>query len=312
MKSLLALLVALSLACGAARAEYPDRPIQVLVPFPPGGVVDSVARRFSDTMAEVLKQSVVVLNRDGASGIIAMQALANAAPDGYMLSFAPNGPLTIQPSLRNVPYTLDSFRPICQVSVVTYVLVVAPDSPITNLEQFMARAKSQGEMKTAIGGLGTLPHFALLMLAQAGHSKFLIVPFRGDPGVTLAVKSGEVEGGVLGVDTALAQGFRILATFAPTRLAFLPDTPTAREQGFDVVASSNTGLFAPRNVSKSIVDKLEAACRTVTQDARFTKALLQFKQDPAYLPAAEFAAVLAGDAKDKRKLIEQTGIRQEK
>lgn len=299
------------LGSALAHADYPERTIQVLVPFPPGGVVDSVARRFSETLAELLKQPVVVLNKDGASGIVAMEALVNAAPDGYTLAFSPNGPLTIQPSLRKTPYELSSFRPICEVSEITYVLVVAPTSPITNLAQLMTRAKTDAGARTAFGGVGTLPHFALVELAKAGNAKFLNVPFRGDPGVTLAVKSGEVDAGVLGVDTALAQGFRIIAAFAPARVSFLPDVPTAREQGFDVVAISNTGLFAPKNVSGPVADKLEAACATVVKEQRFAKALQQFKQESAYLPGQQFTSLLAKDAETKRKLIETSGIKQD-
>lgn len=159
-KSLRWVAVALLAVSASARAEYPERPIQVIVPFPPGGVVDSVARRFSEVLSDQLKQSAVVMNKDGASGIVAMEFLANAAPDGYTLAFSPNGPLTIQPSLRKTTYDLKSFRPVCQVSTITYVLVVPPNSPVTNLQQFVARAKGEGGVKFAIGGVGTLPHFA--------------------------------------------------------------------------------------------------------------------------------------------------------
>jgi len=292
-------------------AEYPERPLQVIVPFPPGGVVDSVARRFSEVLTDQLKQPAVVMNKDGASGIVAMEALANAAPDGYTLAFSPNGPLTIQPSLRKTTYDLKSFRPVCQVSTITYVLVVPPNSPVANLQQFVARAKGEGGVKFAIGGVGTLPHFASLELQRASNTKFLTVPYRGDPGVTLAVRAGEVDAGVLGVDTALAQGFRIIAAFAPQRLVFLPDAPTAREQGFDVVASSTTGLFAPRQVPSQVVARLEAACATVTKEPRFAAAMGQFKQEAAYLPGDKFTAALEADAEDKRKLIEAVGIKQD-
>lgn len=310
-KSLRWVAVALLAMPALARAEYPERPLQVIVPFPPGGVVDSVARRFSEVLSDQLKQSVVVMNKDGASGIVAMDLLANAAPDGYTLAFSPNGPLTIQPSLRKTTYDLKSFRPVCQVSTITYVLVVPPNSPVTNLQQFVARAKGEGGVKFAIGGVGTLPHFASLELQKASNTKFLTVPYRGDPGVTLAVKAGEVDAGVLGVDTAMAQGFRIIAAFAPQRLVFLPDAPTAREQGFDVVATSTTGLFAPRQVSSQVAAKLETACATVTKEPRFTAAMAQTKQEAAYLPSDKFTAALATDAENKRKLIETVGIKQD-
>ncbi|MEO8754454.1 MAG: tripartite tricarboxylate transporter substrate binding protein [Casimicrobiaceae bacterium] len=297
--------------CVSVHAEYPERALQVIVPFPAGGVVDSVSRRFSEVLADIVKQPVVVLNKDGASGIIAMDLLANAPPDGYTVAFSPNGPLTIQPSLRKTTYDLKSFRPICQVSVITYVLVVPATSPITNLQQFVARAKSEAGVKLAIGGVGTLPHFASLELQKATSTKFLTVPYRGDPGVTLAVKAGDVDAGVLGVDTALAQEFRIVAAFSPQRLPFLPAAPTAREQGFDVVAASTTGLFAPGRVPSQVAGKLEAACAAITRDARFVAALGQFKQEAAYLPGEQFTAALAADAEEKRKLIEAVGIKQD-
>lgn len=302
-------LIALLPLCMPARAEYPEHTVQVLVPFPAGGVIDSVSRRFSELMAPLVKQPVIVVNKYGGSGIVAMEVLANSAPDGYTLVFSPNGPLTIQPSLHKTTYDLNTFRPICQVSVVYYVLVALPTSPITNLQQFIARAKSDAGVKLAIGGLGTLPHFASLQLQKASNTKFLTVPFRGDPGVTLAVRAGDVDVGVLGVDTALAQGFRIIAAFAPQRLSYLPDAPTAREQGFDVVAMSNTGLLAPKQVGNQIAGKLEAACAAVTKDARFADAMTQFKQEAAYLPGDKFSAVLVADAEEKRKLIEATGIK---
>jgi tripartite-type tricarboxylate transporter receptor subunit TctC len=303
--------IALLAFCLSAHAEYPERSLQVIVPFPPGGVVDSVSRRFSEILADILKQPAVVVNKDGASGIIAMELLANSAPDGYTLAFSPNGPVTIQPSLRKTTFDLKTFRPICQVSVITYVLVVPPTSPITNLKEFIARAKEGGGVKFAIGGVGTLPHFASLELQKASNTKFLTVPYRGDPGVTLAVKAGDVDAGVLGVDTALAQQFRIIAAFAPQRLAFLADTPTAREQGFDVVAASTTGLFAPRQVPTQVAGRLEAACAAITKEPRFVAALGQFKQEAAYLPGDQFMAALAADAEDKRKQIEAVGIKQD-
>jgi len=303
--------VGLLLFCVSAYAEYPEKALQVIVPFPAGGVVDSVARRFSEVLADQVKQPAVVVNKDGASGIVAMELLANAPPDGYTLAFSPNGPLTIQPSLRKTTFDLKTFRPICQVSTITYVLVVPPSSPVTNLAQFVARAKGAEGVKFAIGGVGTLPHFASLELQKASGTKFLTVPYRGDPGVTLAVKAGEVDAGVLGVDTALAQGFRIIAAFAPQRLAFLPDAPTAREQGFDVVSTSTTGLFAPKQIPSQVAGKLEAACAAITKEARFVAAMSQFKQEAAYLPGDKFNAALTVDAEEKRKLIEAVGIKQD-
>jgi tripartite-type tricarboxylate transporter receptor subunit TctC len=304
-------LAALLAVTGSARAEYPERPVQVIVPFPAGGVVDIVARKFAEAFTEVVGQMVVVVNRDGASGVVGTQAAANASPDGYTLAFDPNGPLTVQPSLRTTPYGLASFRPVCQVFSYPYVLAVAEKSPISSLNDFVAKAKSGATLTYAFGGVGTAPQFAALQLSQNAGIKLLGVPFRGDPPASVGLKGGEVDSAVLTVEIARQLQFKILAVFAEKRLSVLPSIPTAREQGFDVVASTTAGLLAPARIPADVAKKLDAACEKATQSPKFVSGMKQLEQQIAYLPGDKFGAALAADADTKRRLIERSGIKQE-
>ena len=308
---MLAVVAALVVLSGSARAEFPERPIQWVVPFPAGGTLDVVARRFAESFAEAVGQSVVVVNRDGASGVIGTQVVANASPDGYTLAFDANGPLTVQPSLHKTPYGLSSFRPVCQVSSYSYALAVPENSPIESLKDFVAKAKG-GTIKYAFGGVGTAPQFAAIQLSQAAGIELFGVPYRGDPPAVLGLKGGDVDAAVLTTEVARQQKFKILAVFADRRLSVLPEVPTAREQGFDVTAFTTAGLLAPAKIRDADARKLDVACDKAAHSPKFVAAMKQLEQQVAYLPGKEFGAALAADTEVKRRLIQTSGIKQEK
>lgn len=308
---LIATLAALLVVAAPARADFPERPIQFIVPFPAGGTLDVVARKFGEAFSDVVGQSVVVVNRDGASGVIGSEVVANGAPDGYSLAFDPNGPLTVQPSLRKTPYSLASFRPVCQVVSYAYVLAVAEDSPINSLKDFVARAKSGADVKYAFGGIGTAPQFAALQFAHAAGITMLGIPYRGDPPAAMGLKGGEVDSAILTVEIARQLNFKILAVFADKRLPVLPDVPTAREHGFDVIANSFAGLLAPAKIRDDVAKKLDVACEKAVRSPKFVAGMKQLEQQIAYLPADKFGAALAADADVKRRLIQTSGIKQQ-
>ncbi len=291
-------------------AVYPERAVEFIVPFPAGGTLDIVARKFGEAVTEAIGQPVVVVNRDGGSGIVGVQSVANASADGHTIAFTPNGPLTVQPSLRKTAFSLASFRPICQVFTYSIVLAVAENSPILTLKDFIAKAKG-GNVNYAFGGVGTAPQFAALQLSQVAGVKLLGVPYRGDPPGALALRSGDVQSAILTVEIARQQKFRILAVFAEQRIAALPNVPTAREQGYDVIASTMAGLVGPAKMADDAAKMLEAACDKATRSVKFAAGMKQIEQTVAYLPASAFSAVLASDAESKRKLIESSGIRTE-
>lgn len=306
------LLLAASALLGVANvhAAWPERPIQLVVPFPPGGVNDIVARKFAATLATQVKQSVVVMNRDGASGTIGTAAVASSS-DGYTIGFIPNGPLTVQPALnRNVPYSLDDFKPVCQIFTYTNVIAVRPGSPVKNLQDFLKTSRA-GDKELSFGheGVGTAAHFGMLQLAQATGSKFLGVPFRGAPPVALALKSGEIEAGILAADVARPHGFTVLAVTSEKRQAIFPDIPTLREQGVDVIAKTYAGVLAPVNMPADAMKVMERACAEVAHSPEFQGALKAMDIAVEYLDRERYESTLRADSVVKRRLIESSGIR---
>jgi tripartite-type tricarboxylate transporter receptor subunit TctC len=308
---MLAMLAALLIVASSARAEFPEHPIQFVVPFPAGGTLDIVARKFAESFAEAVGQSIVVMNRDGASGVIGTQVVSNAAPDGYTLTFDANGPLTVQPSLYKTSYSLSSFRPVCQVFSYSYALAVPEDSPLSSLKEFVAKAKA-GTVKYAFGGIGTAPQFAALQLSQAAGIKLLGVPYRGDPPAALGLKGGEVDAAVLTDEVARQLNFKVLAVFADKRVPVLPDVPTAHEQGFDVFAYTTAGLLAPVKIHDDVAKKLDVACEKAVKSSKFVAGMKQLEQQIDYLPGDKYGAALAADTDAKRRLIQTSGIKQEK
>src|SRR4051794_611415 len=165
----LALAGCLLSGCAAAQAAWPERPIQLIVPFPAGGGVDVIARPFAERFGELLHQPVVVVPRDGAAGTIGMGVVAAAKPDGYMLAFSPSGPITIQPHvIPSLAYKADSLQPVCQLFASEYVLAVRADSPYKSLDDLVKAARAQpGKLTYGFGGVATSPHLAIAEFANA-------------------------------------------------------------------------------------------------------------------------------------------------
>lgn len=295
----------------AAQPAWPDRPIQLIVPFPAGGGVDAIARPFAEMLGESLHQAVVVVPRDGAAGTIGTGLVAAARPDGYTLAFTPNGPITVQPHvIPTLAYKPDQLLPLCQVFAVQYVLAVRADSPYKTLGELFAAAKAQpGKVSYGFGGIATAPHLAISQLTIAAAVDMLNVPFRGDPQVILAMKGGEIDAGMLNIGGAKAQGFRPLATFADARQPEIPDTPTVKELGFPVVSSAFGGLFAPKGLAPDIAKKIDAACEKIATDDRYQRSVRQASQQPLYRNGADFAKVLADDFAIKGDVVRRAGIK---
>lgn len=303
--------IACSLGCvAAAQTAWPDRPIQLIVPFPAGGGVDIIARPFALILGELLQQPIIVVPRDGASGTIGMGAVATAKPDGYTLAFTPNGPITVQPHvIPTLPYKPDQLVPLCQVFAVQYVLAVRADSPYKTLGELIAAAKAKpGKASYGFGGVATAPHLAISQLAIVAGIDMLSVPYRGDPQAILALKSGEIDSAMLNLGLARAQGFRPLATFAETRQADYPDTPTVKELGIPVASSAFGGLFAPKGLPADIGKRIDAACEKAVADERFQRATRHASQEAVYRGSAAFAQVLANDYAIKGDIVKRAGI----
>jgi tripartite-type tricarboxylate transporter receptor subunit TctC len=294
-----------------AQTAWPDRPVQLIVPFPAGGGVDIIARPFAEIWREHLNQPIVVVPRDGAAGTIGTAVVATAKPDGYTLAFTPNGPITVQPHvIATLPYKQDSLVPLCQIFAVQYVLVVRPDSAHKGLAELIAAAKAQpGKLAYGFGGIATAPHLAISQLLIVAEVDMLGVPYRGDPAAVVALRAGEIDSAMLNIGGATSQGFRILATFADERQVEIPDVPTVKELGFPVVSSAFGGLFAPKGLPDDIARKIETTCEKVATDERYRRAVRQASQQPVYRNAAAFQQMLAADYAIKGDIVKRAGVK---
>ena len=294
----------------AAQPSWPERPVQMIVPFPAGGAPDVVARAFADRFAELLGRPVVIVNREGASGTIGTAQVAAARADGYTLGFVTFGPLVIQPHLmKDLPYKPDALVPICQAFANQSVLAAAPAGAIATLADLLAAVKARpGKMNFGFGGVGTMPHLLMSQFINAAGLEVLTVPFRADPAAIVGLRGGEVDVVVVNLGLARAQGLRVLATFAEERQAEFPNAPTLREAGWNVTGAVYGGLVAPKGIAEELVRRIDAACEKAVADERFRNAMRTTAQQPVYRGAAAFAKALAQDFDTMREVVRAAKI----
>jgi len=271
--------LATAMGSGAWAETYPDRPIHIIAPFPPGGLVDVLARALGDEMSRSMGQPVVVENKPGAGGNIGADIAAKATPDGYTLLMTSPGIQSINQFLyKSMPFDPDkAFVPISMVADMSMVVVVHPKTGITTLKQLVDFAHAHpGKLNFGSAGIGTTGHLGLELLMHAGHMKFTHVPYKGAaPSVTDLI-AGQIDGVVDNPPTVLAHikagSIRALAVAGKERLSVLPDVPTAAEAGLpDWEASSWFGLVAPAGTSKAIVDRLHAEVVKAVKSPRIQK-----------------------------------------
>jgi tripartite-type tricarboxylate transporter receptor subunit TctC len=305
------LIVLFCLGLAAPARAWPERPVQLIVPFPPGGLLDIAARGLATVLTDRLGVAVAVVARDGAAGAIGARSVATARPDGYTLAWMPSPPVTVQPQLvRNPGYGLASFRPICQLFHGYFGLLGAADGPREARAAIAAAVANPGAISLGYGGNGTHAHWALLNLQQAAGVQFNAIPFRGDPPMVTALLAGDIRLAALGLGSVIANRERVpvLMMFTAARLPELPDVPTASELGWPVVEQQFGGLFAPAGLPDAIAARLEAECERATSDPRFLEPLRTARFALAHRGAVAFTAALEADVAAKRGLIVAAGL----
>lgn len=260
------------LACGvalwsaAANAQYPARPIRLVVPFPAGGPTDIVGRTISQKLSEALGQTIIIDNRAGAGGVIGTEHVAKAPPDGYTLLVGTIGGLAVAMSLYpNRGYdTLRDFAPVTQAVTVTNILVVHPSLPVKSVRDLLALARAKpGTLNYASSGSGTVTHLAGELLKTLARVNIVHIPFKGGAPALTALMSGEVEmsfeNSLIIVPHIKAGRARAIAVTGAQRSKLMPDLPTIAEGGLPGYnASGWYGFVAPAAVPKDIVARLAA------------------------------------------------------
>jgi tripartite-type tricarboxylate transporter receptor subunit TctC len=314
--AVLALLaIAVLLQPVGSHAEYPEQPIHLLVPFPPGGAVDIVARLMSAKMAAILGKQIVVENKAGAGGIIATEAVAKAAHDGYtLLLTTPNH--TINGAMRtSLPYNTEKdLVPISVLADVPEVLVSYPGAPYKTFAELVAYAKKNpGKIDYASAGLGTLPHVTMELLAHRLGIKLNHVPYRGAAPAMTDLLAGVVQ---LKLDTyatshpyVVAGKLRMLAIASSHRSDLAPDLPTIAElgvPGYEGVLW--IGMMAPAGTPQPVVERLVAAAQTAAKDPELAARLRTQGVEPVGGTPAQFSELITRELSQWRDLAKSAHI----
>jgi tripartite-type tricarboxylate transporter receptor subunit TctC len=313
------LLVAAAAALPAGAQTYPGKPIRVIVSTSPGGITDIAARILGAHITARTGAPVVIDNRPGASGNIAMEAVAHAAPDGYTLGFANTGNITINPFLfAHMPFDpLTDLVPVGPIGTVPLFLVINSKVPARTLAEFIAYAKANPDIVNYAGaGAGTTPDLAGREFIRRAGLRLVVVPFKGTGPATTAVVAGSVQATFISMgphmDFVRSGELRVLAAATPKREPYMPDTPTFAELGFPGFETSTWfSLFAPRGTPAEIVDQLNLYTRTVHDDADTHRRLDANFVDPLTMTAAEFAALLKADVVKWKRIVHETGAKLE-
>jgi tripartite-type tricarboxylate transporter receptor subunit TctC len=253
-------------AMPAQAQNYPAKPIHVLVPYAPGGISDIASRILGAKLTEAWGQQVVVENKPGGNGFIAMTAAAKAAPDGYTVVMATGGDVAINPAMfKDIPYDVErDLAPIGAVSDAPLVLAVNGAAPYKTVADVIAAAKAQpGRLSVATPGNGSINQIVLEWMALNTDTKFQHIPYKGGAPAAAALAGGDVPLGILASSSVAphvkAGRIRVLAVTMAKRSKLDPDWPTLQEQGVKEVDASNwTALFAPKGTPQPIIDKLNA------------------------------------------------------
>jgi tripartite-type tricarboxylate transporter receptor subunit TctC len=314
-KSLLFLF--LGLGFSFAHAQYPDKTIRLVVPFPAGGGADAVARLVAERLSVRLEQTVMVDNRAGAGGSIGALAVANAPSDGYTLLINNNGH-AIVPNLQSVTWDpVKDFVAISQVSVLPMIIFTNAKSPITSVDQLIALAKSSNKILTyGSSGIGGPLHLGMELFAKRADIKLLHVPYKGNAPMVAALLGGEID---LTMDTRAIsypltqQGkLRALAVSSSKRLKSTPELPTLIELGLTGFTYEGwQGIFAPKNTPSTVVAKLNKELNLIIENPDVRKKLEDLGNEPHPSTQKEFSDLVQSEFIRYRKIITENQIKGE-
>lgn len=310
-----AALLALPMAGAFAQAAWPAKPITMVVPFPPGGPTDLVARVLAQRLGEQLGQNVVVDNRAGANGNIGNQAVARAAADGYTILYNTSS-IALSPALyRNLAYDVEKdFAPVALTAVVPLALVVHPNVPAGTVREFVAYAKANpGKLSYGSAGNGNVTHLGAFQFAQANGIDAVHVPFKGSAPADLALASGEIQFMTDTVNSVMGfvrdRRMKLLAVTTAKRMSLFPDVPTLAETvmpGFEVGAWQ--GVMVPAATPRAIVERLNAEILKALQHPDVKARLAAQGAEPLGSSPAEYAAYVKKEIARWAGVVKASGV----
>ena len=319
MRALVLLAATLSLvAPAAARADYPDKPVRIIVPFIAGSAPDVAARQAAQRLTEGMRQQFIVENKPGAAGNIGAEVAARAAPDGYTLMLMTTSHVQNKFLYARLNYDVQKdFVPVTMITRIPSLMVVPPSSPAKTAGEFIALAKSRpGKLNYASGGFGSLAHLSAEGFRFAAGIDYIHVPYKGAPDIVMALLGQQVDVAFPTMPTAFRpaqQGsLRALAVTSARRTRAMPEVPTLLEampNGFDLDAW--LALAAPAGTPPDIVQRIYATLRQALDDPAFREALGNDGSEIVINSPQDFAALLRGETTKGEALIKRIGVKLE-
>src|SRR5438270_8061019 len=309
----IALLALLALSLPAA-AQYPERPVTLLAGYPPGGLVDVVARLVAEGMKARFPKGIVVVNRPGAAGAVAVAEMARSAPDGYTVVLTPHSALVIAAQINDLAYkTPDDYDPFINLVAYYPMIAVRTESPYHSIQELIADAKANpGKIRVGSPGEGTSSHLNLEELMYRAGVKMIHVPFQGwaqsSPALlgahieALVAQPGELKGQVEG------KRMRVLVNFRPQRLPGFADVPTAKELGWDVANGVWYMLLAPKGTPAPVIRYLHDAAKAAIDEPKFAADMANRGIDVDYRPGATLRADLWREYKVHTEILRRIGM----
>ncbi|MBR1147783.1 tripartite tricarboxylate transporter substrate binding protein [Bradyrhizobium sp. AUGA SZCCT0431] len=301
-------------AAGTAQ-DFPTKPIKLIVPFPPGGPNDIIARVVGQRMSELVKQPIVIENRSGQAGVLGTDAVAKAAPDGYTIAITSASSLVINPSLERVPYDVrKDLAPVTLVVTVPEMLVVASNVPANNMAELIALAKAQpGKLNFASAGVGGLPHLAGELFKLTAKLDIVHVPYRGAAPAINDLLGQQVQMTFLDLPVILphikAGSLRPIALGAPTRAPTAPDVPTTAEVGMpDLLIENWYGMIAPGGTPEKIITELNRIANEAMADPSVKVKLADQGLTVAGDTPEHFRSFIDSEIKKWSKVIKDAGL----
>jgi tripartite-type tricarboxylate transporter receptor subunit TctC len=320
LRLIVAILCAMSSVAAAQGrpAEYPSRPVRVIVPFPAGGSADAMPRIIFERVAAKWGQPVVIDNRAGAAGNIGAEIAYKAEPDGYTLLSAPPPPLTINVSLYpKLAYDPTRFVPVTVMGAIPNALLVHPSVPVTTVKEMIAYARAHpGKLTYASQGSGTTSHLTMeLFKSMAGGLDMLHVPYKGTAPALIALTGGQVQMAFdnLGVSLAMVRGgkLRAVAVASEARIASLKEIPTMSETLPGFLSLAWFGVVAPPKTPSAIAEKLSAAIAEALKDPKVLRRMDDLSAEPLPMTPAEMARFMKQDAERWRNVIRVANVKVE-
>jgi len=309
--------LALGAACAApalaADGDFPNRTVELLVPYQPGGGTDGLARAFADASRKHMPQSIVIVNRPGAGGAIGWTEVINAKPDGYKLAVLTVELLTL-PHLGLAKFSYDDFQPIAQLNADPAAITVKADAPWNTVEEFLAASKKDpGAVRVGNSGNGSIWHLAAAALEDKTGAKFNHIPFNGAAPAVLALLGGHIEAVAVSpaeVSTHVQGGkLKVLMVMADKRVKGFEKVPTAKERGIDLSIGTWRGLGAPRNTPPEVMARLRDITAKTAAEPLMHEVMDKQNLGYVYTDGAVFKDTLAKDNAYFKELITKLNLK---